>query len=69
MYEGSFKKYISFYATKHFVLFFRNISFCGLYIASLSIYGIEISKDASSYADFCDKMKKMEAAFVKSITQ
>lgn len=38
-------------------------------IASLSIYGIEISKDASSYADFCDKMKKMEAAFVKSITQ
>ncbi len=38
-------------------------------IASLSIYGIEISKDASSYADFCDKMKKMEAAFVNSITQ
>lgn len=31
MYEGSFKKYLSFYATKHFVLFFRNISFCGLY--------------------------------------
>ena len=34
MYEGSFKKYLSFYATKHFVLFFRNISFCGLYMVS-----------------------------------
>ncbi|GAB6977043.1 5-methylcytosine restriction system specificity protein McrC [Prevotella falsenii] len=37
--------------------------------ATLSIYGIEISKEASSYADFCNKMQKMEAAFVKSITQ
>lgn len=38
MYEGSFKKYISFYATKHFVLFFRNISFCGLYPADNDIF-------------------------------
>jgi conserved domain protein len=37
--------------------------------ASLSIYGIEIVKDAISYADFCDKMKKTEATFIKSIMQ
>ena len=35
--------------------------------ATLSIFGIEISKTASSYAEFCEKMKGMEAAFVKSL--
>jgi 5-methylcytosine-specific restriction endonuclease McrBC regulatory subunit McrC len=35
--------------------------------ATLSIFGIEISKTASSYADFCEKMKEMEMAFVKSV--
>ena len=37
--------------------------------STLSIYGIEISKTASSYTDFCAKMKEMEAVFVKSLTQ
>ncbi|WP_424041120.1 5-methylcytosine restriction system specificity protein McrC [Prevotella pallens] len=37
--------------------------------ASLSIYGIEIVKDAISYADFCDKMKMTETTFIKSIMQ
>ena len=36
-------------------------------VSMLSIYGIEISKTASSYADFCEKMKEMEIAFVKSL--
>jgi len=36
-------------------------------VSMLSIYGIEISKTASSYADFCEKMKGMEIAFVKSL--
>lgn len=35
--------------------------------SSLSIFGIEISKTASSYADFCKEMKKMEEAFVESL--
>ena len=35
--------------------------------ATLSILGIEISKTASSYADFCEQMKTMEAAFLKSL--
>ena len=35
--------------------------------STLSILGIEISKIASSYADFCDQMKEMEATFVSSI--
>ncbi len=35
--------------------------------ATLSIFGIEISKTATSYADFCDQMKTMEATFVKSL--
>lgn len=39
------------------------------YTASLSIFGIEIIKDAISYADFCEKMKKTEATFIKSIMQ
>lgn len=37
--------------------------------ATLSIFGIEISKTASSYADFCEKMKEMEHAFVESLTK
>ena len=37
--------------------------------STLSIFGIEISKTASSYADFCNKMKEMEAVFVKSILE
>ena len=36
-------------------------------VSMLSIYGIEISKTASSYADFCEKMKGMEIAFVESL--
>ena len=35
--------------------------------STLSIYGIEISKTASSYVDFCNKMKKNEAIFVKTL--
>jgi len=35
--------------------------------ATLSIFGIEISKTSSLYAEFCEKMKGMEAAFVKSL--
>jgi 5-methylcytosine-specific restriction endonuclease McrBC regulatory subunit McrC len=35
--------------------------------STLSIFGIEISKTASSYADFCEKMKGMEKAFVESL--
>ena len=35
--------------------------------ATLSIFGIEISKTASSYVDFCNQMKAMEATFVKSL--
>ena len=35
--------------------------------STLSIYGIEISKTASSYVDFCEKMKEMEATFVESL--
>lgn len=35
--------------------------------ATLSIFGIEISKTASSYQDFCTQMKAMEATFVKSL--
>lgn len=33
----------------------------------LSIFGIEISRTASSYADFCDQMKTMEATFIESL--
>ena len=36
-------------------------------LGTLSIFGIEISKTATSYADFCDQMKSMEATFVKSL--
>lgn len=36
--------------------------------ATLSIYGIEISKTATSYVDFCEKMKEMECVFVESLT-
>ena len=35
--------------------------------STLSIFGIEISQTASSYADFCERMKGMEMAFVKSL--
>ena len=34
---------------------------------ALSIYGIEICKTASSYGDFCEKMKDMERIFVESL--
>ena len=37
------------------------------YSSTLSIFGIEISKIASSYADFCEEMKKMEEVFVESL--
>ena len=36
-------------------------------LGTLSIFGIEISKTATSYADFCDQMKAMEATFVQSL--
>ncbi len=35
--------------------------------STLSIFGIEISKTASSYADFCEKMQGMEKEFVESL--
>ena len=35
--------------------------------ATLSIFGIEISKTASSYSDFCDQMQAMESTFVESL--
>ena len=35
--------------------------------ATLSIFGIEINKNASTYAEFCEKMKEMEKAFVESL--
>ena len=35
--------------------------------AVLSIYGIEISKTTSSYADFCNKMEGKEKVFIKSL--
>lgn len=37
-------------------------------ISTLSIFGVEISKTASSYVDFCESMKKKEDAFIKSLT-
>jgi len=36
-------------------------------LGTLSIFGIEISKTASSYADFCDQMQGMETRFVESL--
>ena len=36
-------------------------------LGTLSIFGIEISKTATSYADFCAQMKAMETTFVKSL--
>lgn len=38
-------------------------------MATLSIFGIEICKSATSYAEFCEKMGKMEAEFVESLKQ
>ena len=35
--------------------------------SSLSIFGIEISKTASSYADFCKEMKDKEMEFITSL--
>jgi 5-methylcytosine-specific restriction enzyme subunit McrC len=35
--------------------------------ATLSIFGIEICKSATSYAEFCEKMGEMEAEFVESL--
>ena len=35
--------------------------------ATISIYGIAISKSTSSYSDFCEDMKKMETSFVESL--
>ena len=34
---GAWKKNVSFYEAEHFVLFFRNASFCGLYYAEVFI--------------------------------
>ena len=38
-------------------------------MATLSIFGIEICKSATSYAEFCEKMGKMEDGFVESLIQ
>lgn len=38
-------------------------------MATLSIFGIEICKSATSYAEFCEKMGEMEAEFVDSLKQ
>jgi len=35
--------------------------------ATMSIFGIEICKEAMSYPEFCEKMKVMEQAFVESL--
>lgn len=35
--------------------------------ATLSIFGIEISKNANSYADFCQEMEKKENDFIESL--
>lgn len=35
--------------------------------STLSIFGIEISKTSSSYADFCESMQGMENAFIESL--
>lgn len=35
--------------------------------ATMSIFGIEICKEAKSYPDFCEKMKVMEKTFVDSL--
>lgn len=37
--------------------------------ATLSIFGIEICKSATPYAEFCEKMGEMEAEFVDSLKQ
>ena len=36
-------------------------------LGTLSIFGIEISKTATSYADFCAQMQEREAAFIESL--
>ena len=38
-------------------------------IATLSIFGIEICKSATSYVEFCEKMGKMEDGFLDSLKQ
>lgn len=38
-------------------------------MATLSIFGIEICKSATSYEEFCEKMGKMEDGFVESLKQ
>lgn len=38
-------------------------------MATLSIFGIEICKSATSYAEFCEKMGETEAEFVESLKQ
>ena len=35
--------------------------------STLSIFGIEICKDAKDYAEFCDRMEEFETEFVKSL--
>lgn len=38
-------------------------------MATLSIFGIEICKSATSYAEFCEKMGEMEDGFMESLKQ
>ncbi|MBR1549753.1 MAG: hypothetical protein IJ634_03865 [Bacteroidales bacterium] len=37
-------------------------------VSTLSIFGIEICKTASSYADFCEKMNRNETVFINSLS-
>ena len=36
-------------------------------VSTLSVFGIEVCQDASSYGDFCEKMREMERTFVESL--
>ena len=37
-------------------------------VSTLSIFGVEICNNASSYSDFCEKMKEKEIVFLDSLT-
>jgi len=36
-------------------------------VATLSIFGIEISRTTKSYVDFCHDMQQLETTFIKSL--
>ena len=43
------------------------ISHLGNSDSTLSIFGIEICREATSYSDFCQQMKKNEQLFIQSL--